>query len=286
MMDGIPLSAKMLLPATVIVPVMNDEKNLSRCLSRLEDFKEVFVVDSGSTDGSREVAVHHGARIVDFQWDGKFPKKRNWCLRNLAFQTEWVLFLDADEYIDERFKAELRKTLPTTECNGFWISYDNWFAGRLLRHGDKMRKLALLRVGSGEYEHIDEERWSSLDMEIHEHPMVQGRIGKLETPVEHRGYKGLTAYIERHNDYSSWEARRFLKLRREVGEKLTLRQRVKYALLDTVWLAPLYFLWTYFLKCGFLDGRSGFFFAGYKAAYFLQIKGKIDEFRDSADNST
>jgi glycosyltransferase involved in cell wall biosynthesis len=270
------------IPVSVVVPVRNEERNLAVCLPRLAGFAEVIVVDSGSTDRTREIAARHGATVVDFRWDGRFPKKRNWCLRNLTFRAPWVLFLDADEYVDEAFKEELRATLGSTACAGFAVRFDNWFAGRRLRFGDPMRKIILFRAGAGEYERIDEENWSGLDMEVHEHPVLAGPVGCLRTRVEHRDLKPLSAYIERHNGYSSWEARRFLRMCESPAVRLTRRQRIKYALLDSYALGPLYFLGAYVLKGGFLDGRAGLLFALMKMFYFLQVKGKIDEFRREA----
>src|SRR5690348_13499361 len=96
------------LDVTVVVPVRNEEKNLPECLRRLTAFKHVVVVDSNSQDQTRSIAEQHGALVLNFAWDGRFPKKRNWTLRNHRFETSWVLFLDADEYIDEAFVDELR----------------------------------------------------------------------------------------------------------------------------------------------------------------------------------
>ena len=128
---------------------------LGECLSRLSRFAHVVVVDSGSTDRTLEVAREHGAETLAFVWDGRFPKKRNWTLRTHPFRTPWVFFLDADEMVTEAFCDELARTLPTTAHAGFWVTYTNWFLGRPLRHGEANRKLAVFRVGAGEYERID-----------------------------------------------------------------------------------------------------------------------------------
>lgn len=267
------------IPVSVVIPVRNEERNLPECLARLDGFAEVLVVDSGSTDDTRNIAARHGARLVDFHWDGKFPKKRNWCLRNLTFRAEWVLFLDADERVDETFKRELRETLSHTVCNGFVVYYENWFMGRRLRHGDRMRKFPLLRLGKGEYEQIEEDHWSDLDMEVHEHPVIEGAVGALHASIEHCDFRGMDAYRRRHEAYAAWEAQRFLALRRSPGVALTRRQRVKYLLLDT-WLAgPLYFLAAYVVKGGFLDGSAGFRLAACKWEYLWGIKRRIDALR-------
>jgi len=269
------------IPVTAVVPVKNEEKNLPRCLERLRDFAEVVVVDSGSTDATRSIAREHGATLLDFAWNGTFPKKRNWCLRNHAFTTEWVLFVDADERVTDELKAELRRVLPGTRHAGFLLTYRNHFLGRRLKHGDRFRKLSLFRVGSGEYERIEEDRWSSLDMEVHEHPILTGSVGRLRAPIIHEDFRPLEAYIARHNEYSSWEARRYWALKRtpDAAGRLTRRQRLKYRLLSS-WLGgPAYFLATYVLKLGFLDGLPGFIFAALKMTYFFQARCKIHEAR-------
>ena len=268
------------LPVTVVIPVLNEAKNLPACLGRLDRFAKVVVVDSGSTDDTRRIARDHGAELVDFRWNGQFPKKRNWMLRNHAFETEWILFLDADEYVSERFCDELAEVLPNCPHAGMWLSYRNHFMGRYLRHGERFTKLALIRRGAGEYERIDEARWSHLDMEVHEHPVLSGSVGRIRARIDHDDYKGLHSYIRKHNEYSTWEARRYRRLLeqdREARAHFTTRQRFKYSLLRRWWLAPLHFLSSYVARLGFLDGRSGFAFALLKAIYFFQIRLKIIE---------
>lgn len=270
---------------TIVVPVKDEAGNLPECLRRVGELGPVVVVDSGSGDGTREIARDFGAEVLDFSWDGGFPKKRNWVLRNFAFTTRWVLFLDADEFVTSAFKEEVAATLPGTSHDGFWLNYDRWFLRRRLRHGDEFTKLALFRVGAGEYERIEEDHWSCLDMEIHEHPVLAGSTGEIRSPIEHNEYRGLHHYIAKHNEYSSWEAARYGRLMgggagaSEEWAGLTERQRKKYRHLEKWWAAPVFFLRGYLLKKGFLDGAVGFHFAWMKAVYFYQIRLKIKERR-------
>lgn len=271
----------MSLDVTVVIPVKNEAVNLPQCLARLTAFEHIVVVDSGSTDATCASARDAGAEVLNFNWNGQFPKKRNWVLRHYAFQTEWVLFLDADEFISEAFVRELESSLADTPHDGFWLQYERWFLGAQLKHGDEFTKLALFRVGAGEYERIEEDQWSHLDMEIHEHPVLTGSIGSIHAPIEHNEYRGLHHYIAKHNEYASWEAARYLQLIQQPNgaawQALTERQQKKYSYLAKWWAAPVYFLRAYFLKGGFLDGAVGFHFAAMKSYYFYQIRLKIRE---------
>lgn len=267
---------------SVVIPTKNEEVNLDKCLDCLEGFTEIIIVDSSSTDKTCKIAEERGVKVVDFKWDGKFPKKRNWALRNQTFENNWVLFLDSDEYITDEFKAEIASVLPAATHSGFWITYNNHFMNQMLKHGDKFKKLALFKVGSGEYERIEEDHWSHLDMEVHEHPVLDGTVGQLTAPIIHNDFKGLKAYINRHNAYSDWEAHRYFNLCKDSSGKwkdLTSRQRIKYKLLDSWLLAPIYFVSSYIFKAGFLDGSAGFMLAIFKMYYFFQIKCKIQELK-------
>jgi glycosyltransferase involved in cell wall biosynthesis len=270
------------LDLTIAIPVRNEEKNLPGCLAAIGPglARRVVVIDSGSTDATRTLAHQLGAEVVDFQWNGQFPKKRNWYLRTHPPGTRWVLFLDADEYLTEEFKAELRQALSRDDdAVGYWLSYTIYFLGRRLRGGYPLRKLALFRVGAGEYERIDEEQWSTLDMEIHEHPQLRGPVGTLRSPIDHRDFRGVAHYVAKHNDYSDWEAARYLKLTEgtEARAQWTWKQRLKYRLMRNPLIGPVYFLGSFVLMGGFRDGSRGLAFAMLKAAYFTQVYCKIRE---------
>ncbi len=269
------------IKVTVILPVRNEELNLPACFDKLADFDQVIVVDSKSTDSTPEITRKYGFEYVNFEWNGQFPKKRNWALRNLTIRNEWVLFLDADEYLTDAFIAELREKIQDKEINAYWIKFLNHFMGKQLRYGYPLLKLPLMRVGVGEYERIDENSWSSLDMEVHEHPIIEGKTGVFKSEIIHKDFKTMEHYIARHNAYSSWEAQRFVASEKNGFPHMTRMQKIKYLLMQTPFLPIVYFIGAYFLKLGFLDGRAGFAIAVNKAMYFYQIKLKIEELKKS-----
>lgn len=273
------------LPVSVVVPVRDEERNLSECLSRLDRFAEVVVVDSGSTDRTVEIAQDAGARVLTFKWSGGYPKKRNHVLLNETLAAPWVLFLDADEYVGEAWCNEVAGALHGTDKVGFWLNYTNHFMGRELSYGLPQRKLALLRVGAGLYEQIEEARWSGLDMEVHEHPVLDGPLGEIAARIDHRDDRGLERFLQRHIDYALWEAHRA----RHLGDDperlavLTGRQRFKYRHLGRAWYPLFYFLYTYLIRRGALDGRAGFAYAFYKAWYFYTVRGFMMEAAQRAE---
>lgn len=271
------------LDLTIAIPVKNEEKNLLGCIKAIgENFaKHIVIIDSGSTDSTLEIAKSQEVAISHFNWDGKFPKKRNWFLRNYSLTTKWVLFLDADEYLTSEFKEELRTKLKTNK-EGFWLNYTIYFMGKKLKGGYPLNKLALFQLGAGEYERIDEDKWSNLDMEIHEHPILKGDIGYIKSKIDHRDFRGVSHYMSKHNEYASWEAFRYIKtINNKVAKsEWTWKQKIKYKLMESAVIGPIYFFGSFVFYGGWKDGATGFVFAILKMSYFTQIYCKIKELKN------
>jgi glycosyltransferase involved in cell wall biosynthesis len=264
-----------LIKITVIVPTKNNADILTSCLEKLKLFNEVIVIDSNSSDNTKSIVLSYNYKYFNFEWNGKFPKKRNWALRNLNLKNNWVLFLDSDEILTDNFILELYNNVDFDNYNGFWITYDNYFLNKKIEYGLRTKKLALFNKIFGEFEYIDEENWSKYDMEIHEHPIISGKIGYLKSSISHFDFKSIHNYIEKHNEYSTWEANRFFK-KKNTGN-LTFRQKVKYKLINKSFFFIIYFIFNYIIKFGFLDGRNGFILSVLKSFYFFQIYTKINE---------
>lgn len=279
-----------MLDLTIAIPAKNEKGKLPGCLSTIgSDFaRSVVLIDSFSTDGTVEIARQNNIPVVQFDWNGRFPKKRNWFLRTHTPETAWVLFLDADEHLTEAFKAELRSKLPTSSAAGFWLNYSIYFLGQPLKGGYPLRKLALFRVGAGAYERIDEDRWSHLDMEIHEHPVIDGSISEIKSRIDHRDDRGVEAWTKKHAEYASWEAKRYCQKLADKTQrsKWTWKQKFKFRLMGTPWIAPAFFFGCFFLMAGFRDGRRGFTWACLKAGYFAQVYARIQEEKLKPKEST
>jgi glycosyltransferase involved in cell wall biosynthesis len=275
------------LPVSVIIPVRNEAKNLPRCLQALQNVGEVCVVDSQSTDETVEIARVHGARVVQFQYHGGWPKKRQWAMDTLPLAYDWVLLLDADESLTPELEEEVRRAVQDSKCDGYYIALQMYFLGRRLRHsGASFRKLSLFRRGKGHYEcRLKEQDGSMADMEVHEHVVVGGPTGYLKNALIHHNVESLDRYILKHNEYSNWEAKVWLDedLNRSelppslFGTEAQRRRWLKRRFLKVPGTPFLFFLYKYFLRCGFLDGIPGLIYCGLQGIQFFHIKAKIYE---------
>ena len=279
------------IPVTVLVPVRNEAGHLSRCLEALNQFDEVFVIDSQSTDATVEIASKHGARVAQFYYQGGWPKKRQWALDSLPIASPWVLLLDADEIVTPELANEIRCVIKADSHDGYWLRLNLTFLGGELRHGDaSFWKLSLFRKGFGRFEcRLRDQDDSMSDIEVHEHVVVHGRCGKLQSPLLHENVDSLSRYIRKHDQYSNWESRVL------VGEEATgeltptpfgnqaqQRRWLKLLLYRMPGSPLLLFFYRYFLRLGFLDGRPGFFYCAFQAIHLFQIKAKIYEQRRKA----
>jgi glycosyltransferase involved in cell wall biosynthesis len=278
-----------LLPVTVIVAVRNEARNLPRCLESLRDAGEVYVVDSQSTDRTVEIASSFGARIVQFHYQGGWPKKRQWAIDSLPFAYDWILLVDADEALTPELAEEIQTAVKDERFNGYHIALRLYFLGRELRHcGASFYKLALFRRGIGRYEcRLKEQDASMADMEVHEHVVVDGATARLKRPLLHHNVESLSHYIRKHDEYSNWEARVSLKGEASVqelaptlfGSQAQRRRWLRREFFGIPGSSLAFFLYKYVLRLGFLDGVPGLIFCGLQGVQFFHIKAKIYELR-------
>jgi glycosyltransferase involved in cell wall biosynthesis len=277
------------VPVSILVPVKNEAGNLPRCLASVSWAAEVWVVDSASTDATVAIAERHGAKVVQFAFNGRWPKKKNWALENLPFAHEWVFILDADEVMPTEAEEEFRRivTDPNHPNDGYWINRRFFFIGQWLRHAYYPNwNLRLFRHRLGRYEKLTEAMTGSGDNEVHEHVVVKGRTARLRCEMDHYAFPSIDVFVEKHNRYSNWEAR--VALEESLNEGLQLqtaqrRRRLKKLARRLPFRPWLRFAYVYFWQRGFLDGRAGFYFARLHGIYESLSVMKTYELRRKAE---
>jgi glycosyltransferase involved in cell wall biosynthesis len=272
---------------SVIVPIRNEVENLPRCLDSIRWADEVFVVDSHSTDGSCELAERLGAQLVQFDFNGVWPKKKNWALENLPFKNDWVFILDADEVLPPEAEKEFADAITNAgDIAGYWINRRFFFLGRWLRHAYYPNwNLRLFRHSLGRYEKLTNLQTDSGDNEVHEHVVVQGSTSRLRCEMDHYAFLSIDIFIEKHNRYSNWEARVAAdELSHGSSSHLShepVQRRRRWKMLSR-WIPfrPLLrFLYVYVWQKGFLDGREGYYFARLHGIYEFLSVAKTYEYR-------
>jgi len=268
------------VPVSVIVPIKNEAENLPRCLASVAWADQIFVVDSQSADGSQRIAEKLGARVVQFEFNGTWPKKKNWALEHLPLRNDWVFILDADEVLPAAAEAEFRAAIANAGATvGYWINRRFMFMGRWLRHAYYPNwNLRLFRHSLGRYEKLTDAATASGDNEVHEHVVVQGPTGRLRCELDHYAFPSVEVFVEKHNRYSNWEARVAVASEgagnsdQIQSSRVAQRRRLKRLAQRLPFRPLLRFLYVYIWQRGFLDGREGYYFARMHAFYeFLSV---------------
>ena len=270
----------MKVPVSILIPIKNEAANLPRCLESVSWADEIQVVDSQSTDGSQRISEEFGAQVVQFHFNGTWPKKKNWALENLPFRNEWVFILDADEVLPPEAEQEFRGIVTgETELSGYWINRRFMFMGQWLKHSYYPNwNLRLFKHRLGRFEKLTDANTASGDNEVHEHVVVKGPTGRLRAELDHYAFPSVDVFVEKHNRYSNWEARvaldRFLRGSENTLQSETVgwRRRLKLFSQRLPFRPLLRFLYVYFWQRGFLDGREGYYFARLHGFYeFLSV---------------
>ncbi|MBD1904382.1 glycosyltransferase family 2 protein [Funiculus sociatus GB2-A5] len=279
------------LPVSVLIPAKNEQANLPACLESVARADEVFVVDSQSSDRSIEISESYGANVVQFHFNGRWPKKKNWALDNLPFRNDWVLIVDCDERITPELWDEIATAIQNPEYEGYYLNRKVFFLGKWIQHGGRYPdwNLRLFKHKNGRYENLGtEEIRNTGDNEVHEHVVLPGSVGYLKNDMLHIDFRDVFHWLERHNRYSNWEARVYLNILTGKDESGTIGanlfgdavQRKRF--LKKVWVRlpfkPLIrFILIYFIQLGFLDGKPGYIYARLMSQYEYQIGIKLYE---------
>jgi glycosyltransferase involved in cell wall biosynthesis len=258
------------IPVSVVIFTKNEERNIEACIKSASAFEEIVVLDSNSTDKTLDIVMSLGVRVVNFSWNGKYPKKRQWSLEFLELNHDWVFFLDADERITEILEGELRNIFEKYELNfaAAEVKVDYFFGGKRLKFGIKPRKIALMKRMCAKYVQLaDEEITGMGELEGHFQPAISGRVIALRNSIEHNDNDPLLDWFARHIRYAEWESK--------IMSNVEMRQKIlnnKSFISRTFHLTPgkpfLFFLICYFFCLGFMDGRAGLRYALAKAWYY------------------
>jgi glycosyltransferase involved in cell wall biosynthesis len=253
---------------SVIILTLDEEANLPVALASLRGLDpEIFVVDSGSTDRTLEIARAAGCHVVQHRFESQ-AQQLNWALDTLPIGTPWVMRLDADERLTPELAQELSARLPALpdDVTGLLVKRRVYFWGRWIRRGGYYPTwlLRIWRRGRARCE----QRW------MDEHMVVDSsRTMRLDHDIIDENQKGLTFWTDKHNRYADREVRDLLVLRERSGTTVDLddqpgiRRWLKenlYTRAPLFWRALGYWFYRYVLRLGFLDGRPGLVF------HFLQ----------------
>jgi glycosyltransferase involved in cell wall biosynthesis len=271
------------LSLTVVILTKNEERHIARAIGSVMDVADrLYVIDSGSTDRTVEIAREAGADVFVHPFITQ-AQQFNWALDQLPYDTAWVFRLDADEVVTESLSAEVQEKLARLPASvvGVYVSRRMTFMGRPIRWGGlfPVRVLRLFRHGKGRCEN----RW------MDEHIRVEGKTTDFQGEIVDDNLNSLTWWTEKHNAYASREVVDLLNLEygfmahetvadlrggQQTGVKRWLKEQV-YARLPGGIRAFVYFLYRYVLRLGFLDGKEGTAFhvlQGFWYRYLVDMK--------------
>lgn len=270
---------------TAIILTYNEEKNIGRCIKSLEGLaKRVVVIDSGSSDKTTQIAKSLGAEVLFHEWEN-YSKQYIWGEKAACITSKWIFRIDADEHLTKVSAAEINNLCQeneNTDVNGLIIRFKVNFMGKDLKHGGiyPFKKLLVYKNGIGYME----------DRNMDEHIVLsKGKSIEVKNDSIHQDYKDLNTWINKHNNYSSREVMDYFSSREVNKDNSHLNYSAKfkrfikfsiYYKLPIGTRAHLYYLYRYYIKLGFLDGKEGKIFAFLQAYWYRYlVDAKIYELK-------
>lgn len=234
----------------------------------------MIVIDSNSTDRTVEIAQNHGAQIILYQWDGSYPKKRQWCLENIQTKSHYIFFLDADEVVTPTFTEKLKNL--KFDCAGYFVKSTYVWKGKILHHGLMNNKLALFDKNKIEFPVINDLDIKGMgEIEGHYQPVLNSeyaheKIGQIDQSILHYAYDDQEGWEDRHRRYANWEAAMIERGAYPKDPKVW-REMLKTVFKHAPCRGVIAFIHSYIIKLGFLDGRAGFEFAQSRKHYYQMV---------------
>ena len=256
-----------MLDLSVIILTYNEEIHIRRCIENVNQIaRKVYVVDCHSTDGTQEIARSLGAEVVEHDWPGNQAAQFNWALDNLPIETEWILRLDADEYLLPELIEELKEKLPllSNDITGIFFNRRHIFLNRWMKGGIyPVKLLRTFRYGHGRYEQ------RMMDEHI---VLSDGNAIEFKNDFCDHNLNNLSWFCKKHVDYAVREAAEMLDAELNLSghtqnesaftkqAKEKRRKKESYSKKPLFWRSFAYFLYRYFLKGAWRDGKEGFIF--------------------------
>lgn len=274
---------------TTIILTGNEEKNIKECIESVRKIsKRIIVIDSYSVDKTVEIAKKMGAEIYEHKWEN-YASQFQYGLDKANVTTNWILRFDADERLTDESAAEIEKICKdniNTDINGIILRFEVTFLGKKLRHGG-IYPIKVLRVFKNGKAKIE-------DRNMDEHmQLLEGKSIELINDSLHIDYKDLTTWIEKHNKYSSREVLDYMNSKNTIIGDTHLEKNAKikrfikfniYYRLPMNVRSNLYYIYRYYIKLGFLDGKEGKIFAFLQAYWYrFLVDAKIYEYEKEVD---
>lgn len=251
---------------SVLIPTFNEEPNIAQCLSSVLGWADdVFVVDSYSTDRTVAIANEMGATVVQHKFEG-YAEQKNWAMDTLPLRNEWLLILDADEYVTPESREEMAGIAAADGAgfDGFHINRRFIFYGKWIKHCGWYPSwhLRFFRHRLGRYE----------NRPVDEHVILNGKAGRLKHDLMHRDCRDMDWWIAKHNKYATLNAIAYGQVESKQYSDERIRPKFfgshverRRFLKERVWRhlparGLLFFLYLYIFRLGFLDGRKGLMF--------------------------
>ena len=254
-----------MLDISVVILTYNEEIHIQRCIESIRNIaNDVFLVDCFSSDKTSIIAQSLGAKVFQNKWENNYAKQFNWGLKNLPIQTKWVLRLDADEYLTPELVQELKEKLPnlSSDITGVIIPLRRVFLGRTIKKGTGgIKMLRLFQFNKAQCE----QRWMDEHMQLSE-----GNTIEFKHEFADHNLNNIAWWTSKHNGYSIREAIDLLDVELGIFTKQTSeiqispqaaakrRKKHRYARQPLFWRSFAYFVYRYFFKLGFLEGKEGF----------------------------
>lgn len=282
-----------MLDLTVVILTKNEKLHIERCLNCVNEFaSKVFIVDCFSTDGTQEIARNLNAEVVEHEWPGNHAAQFNWALQNLMINTEWIMRLDADEYLLPNLITELRQKLPSLnkEINGIvfnrrHIFLDKWMKGGIY----PVKMLRTFRRGHA----ICEQRL--MDEHI---VLTDGKTIDFENDFCDHNLNDISWFCKKHVDYALKEAAEMLDIEynfsnpkqkdKGLSQQALSKRRKKYSYSrkPLFWRSAMYFIYRYIIRGGWKDGKEGFIFNFIQGWWYRTlVDAKIFEIKQRGNNN-